>query len=77
MDVFLEKLGSWALDNGPFGVCLLAALYIIKWLMSKMINGFNDNMSNSIVALKLNKELLDRIEPLLERISKKFGDSHV
>lgn len=63
---------DWAKANGPLGICLIFALYVIKWLMGKMINGFNDALNRSTVAFERSDALQARTVEILERIEKKL-----
>lgn len=61
---------AWAKANGPLGICLIFALYTIKWLMGKMINGFNDALNRSTVAFGRLADLQERSLATMERIDK-------
>ncbi len=69
MELFNEFI-SWAIANGPLGICLLFALWVIKWLMAKMINGFNDALNKSTVAFEKNGLIQDKTNQTLERVEK-------
>lgn len=67
MDTLLEGITTWAKDNGALGICLLFSLWTIKWLLGKMINGFNEAMTKGTVALERTLATLERIERVLQK----------